>query len=212
MQSDKRLERFADYVEKNKTCNVKALLTQFMSTTTHTHEPLQVSIDIEGLSTSLTCKCKNGCDVNVPHELINNRDKRKGRHGSEEYAINTRFVIALQQVGGCGSEAEAIMASLNLPGSSNMKTHTFHRVENEIGKLIRNVAYQQCDSALEEEVFLTLEKEGRSEYFEKWKQGEAKNCVSITACYDMGWNKRSSGHRYDSNSGHAFLIGALTKK
>ena len=28
----------------------------------------------------------------------------------------------------------------------------------------------------------------------------------------MGWNKRSSGNRYDSNSGHAFIIGGITKK
>ena len=28
----------------------------------------------------------------------------------------------------------------------------------------------------------------------------------------MGWNKRSSGNRYDSNSGHAFIIGALSGK
>jgi hypothetical protein len=30
--------------------------------------------------------------------------------------------------------------------------------------------------------------------------------------YDMGWQKRSSGHRYDSHSGHAALVGTLTRK
>ena len=28
----------------------------------------------------------------------------------------------------------------------------------------------------------------------------------------MGWNKRSSGNRYDSHSGHALMIGCLSKK
>ena len=28
----------------------------------------------------------------------------------------------------------------------------------------------------------------------------------------MGWSKRSSGTRYDSKLGHAFLVGALSKK
>ena len=28
----------------------------------------------------------------------------------------------------------------------------------------------------------------------------------------MGWNKRSRGNRYDSNSGHAFVIGARSNK
>jgi len=35
--------------------------------------------------------------------------------------------------------------------------------------------------------------------------------VSITVSFDMSWNKRSSGNRYDSISGHAFFIGCLSK-
>lgn len=31
-------------------------------------------------------------------------------------------------------------------------------------------------------------------------------------CYDMGWNKRSTGNRYDSISGHGIMFGALSKK
>ena len=27
----------------------------------------------------------------------------------------------------------------------------------------------------------------------------------------MGWQKRSSGRRYDSSSGHAFIIGGISK-
>jgi len=34
----------------------------------------------------------------------------------------------------------------------------------------------------------------------------------ITVSFDMGWNKRSSGNRYDSLSGHALAIGCLSNK
>jgi len=34
----------------------------------------------------------------------------------------------------------------------------------------------------------------------------------IQASYDMGWQVRSSGHKYASPKGHALLIGTLTKK
>ena len=34
-----------------------------------------------------------------------------------------------------------------------------------------------------------------------------KNKVKLTVQYDMGWQKRSSVRRYDSSSGHAFIIG-----
>jgi hypothetical protein len=34
----------------------------------------------------------------------------------------------------------------------------------------------------------------------------------IQASFDMGWQVRSSGHKYASPTGHGLLIGALTKK
>ena len=34
--------------------------------------------------------------------------------------------------------------------------------------------------------------------------------VGIDVAYDMGWQKKSSGRRYDSKTGHAFLIGLHT--
>ena len=39
-----------------------------------------------------------------------------------------------------------------------------------------------------------------------------KNDSPLTVCYDMGWNKKSSGTRYDSISGHGLMIGGYSKK
>ena len=36
--------------------------------------------------------------------------------------------------------------------------------------------------------------------------------MKLTVSFDMGWNKRSSGNRYDSLSGHAFYIGCLSQQ
>ena len=69
------------------------------------------------------------------------------------------------------------------------------------------------NNALEEEVRVALFQENREEDFQKWKDGELDaSHVKITISYDMGWNKRSSGNRYDSISGHGVAIGSLTKK
>ena len=43
------------------------------------------------------------------------------------------------------------------------------------------------------------------------RQQENNNKVKLTVTYDMDWQKRSSGRRYDSSSGHAFIIGARSK-
>ena len=36
--------------------------------------------------------------------------------------------------------------------------------------------------------------------------------LELTLGYDIGWTKRSSGNRYDSLSGHVFLVGCHSKK
>ena len=44
------------------------------------------------------------------------------------------------------------------------------------------------------------------------KKKELTELVGLDVAYDMGWQKCSSGRRYDSKSGHAFLIGLITNK
>ena len=38
-----------------------------------------------------------------------------------------------------------------------------------------------------------------------------KKKVKLTVTCDMGWQKRLSGRRYDSSSGHAFIISGISK-
>ena len=42
----------------------------------------------------------------------------------------------------------------------------------------------------------------------KKETGHAKVSVS----YDMGWQRKGTGHTYDSNSGHAYYIGVRCGK
>ena len=39
-----------------------------------------------------------------------------------------------------------------------------------------------------------------------------ENMPRLTVSFDMGWQQRSSGNKYNSNSGHAFCIGGYSKK
>ena len=67
-------------------------------------------------------------------------------------------------------------------------------------------------SALEEEILEQMIHKDREEDFKKWKNGEFVRRVFLTVSFDMGWNKRSTGTRYDSKSGHTLLVGKRTKK
>ena len=64
------------------------------------------------------------------------------------------------------------------------------------------------------EVKETIVNEKGLEYYEQWltKDKDKRQRIGLTVSYDMGWNKRSSGHIYNSLSGHAFIIGAHTRR
>ena len=38
------------------------------------------------------------------------------------------------------------------------------------------------------------------------------NTLVLAVSYDMGWQKRSTGRRYDIISGHGFIVGCRSKK
>ena len=77
-------------------------------------------------------------------------------------------------------------------------------------QLVRDLAIEE---ALQEGKKYSLERNNQS--YGEWcaqLDNEKKNKkVKLTVTYDMGWQKRSSRRRYDSSSGHAFIIGASSK-
>ena len=62
---------------------------------------------------------------------------------------------------------------------------------------------------LEMEVLAEFKSQGVEEKFALWKNGLVRGEVQVSV--DMGWQKRSSGHKYDSASGHALMIGKHTQ-
>ena len=97
---------------------------------------------------------------------------------------------------------------LGLPNLKSFAKNTYRKIEDLVGKHIRQVADNSMVSALDSEAELTQIKKNLSTT--DWKKSEFP--IGITVSYDMGWNKRSSGKTYDSLSGHALMIGALSKK
>ena len=75
------------------------------------------------------------------------------------------------------------------------------------------VRYLATEEALQNEIKDTLEHNNHS--YVDWcalsDKEKNNNKVKLTVTYDMGWKKRSSGRRYDSSSGHAFIIGGRSK-
>ena len=56
---------------------------------------------------------------------------------------------------------------------------------------------------------------GALRLYSKWLRGDRVHeigSIGLTASFNMAWQKRGSGNRYDSISIHAIMIGARTKK
>ena len=77
-------------------------------------------------------------------------------------------------------------------------------------RLERDLAF---DEALQEKIKDTLEVNNQSyvDWCAQTDKEKNNNKVKLTVTYDMGWQKRSSGRRYDSSSGHAFIVGERIK-
>ena len=68
--------------------------------------------------------------------------------------------------------------------------------------------YLAVEEAFQEEIKHTLEHNNQSygDWCDLSDNDKNNNKVKLTVSHNMGWQKRSSGRRYDSSSGHAFII------
>ena len=105
-----------------------------------------------------------------------------------------------------------LLGVLNLPRKGFDKK-TLTKIEAHAGMAKRLVRYLAIEETLQEEIKHTLEKNNQSYSYGCALSDKEKNNnkVELTVTYDMGWQKRSSGRRYDSSSGHAFIIGERSK-
>ena len=76
-----------------------------------------------------------------------------------------------------------------------------------MGNVIKQVANNSMSTALQKEIELSA-KAGQGSYTTE----EHGTLPSLTFSTDAGWQKRSSGRRYDSASGVVHMVGVRTQK
>ena len=118
----------------------------------------------------------------------------------------------MQLIGCGGRESAKLLGMLNLPWQGFEKK-TFTKIEANAGmaeQLVRDLAIEE---ALQEEIKDTLERNNQSygEWCGQTDKKKKNNKVKLTVTYNMGWQKRSSGRRYDSSSGNAFIVRERSK-
>ena len=128
------------------------------------------------------------------------------------YSINFQWVFGMQPIRCGGRESAKLLGMLNLPWQGFEKK-IFTKIEAHAGmakRLMRDLAIAE---ALQEEIKDALEHNNQlyGEWCAQIDKGKKNNKVKFTVTYDMGWQKRSSGKRYDSSIRHAFIIRVRSK-
>ena len=139
-----------------------------------------------GFGSILSIRCSCGAVNKV--KTCKTHTSSKGR---PIFDVNTKAAAAMIHAGMSQVAMERFASSLDIhpPGRKTLK-----RREREIGPIIEKVARASCEEAIEvEKELLGVKDDG--------------GVVEMTAGYDMGWQRRSSGRSYNSRSGHGALIG-----
>jgi len=141
-----------------------------------------------------------------------------------DYAINIQFVLGFMTSGDGGKEAERILGLLGLPNYTTMEKRSFTTIEEitsgPIQELGQEVLFENLSRAVE--VHYGGRQHNGVSLFELWKDQIKPNnkdneilprhlYPKLTTASDMAWQKRSSGNKCDSNSGHAALVDADTR-
>ena len=153
--------------------------------------------------------CSSCCKKNIPSQSIkfenyNIQGEVSTVVNSSWYDLNLRLAIGTLVSGSGGTNMSELFSFLGFPHAKGFHKRAFPVCESKTGISQRKVAKELMEEAKICEVRMQLESEKKS--YEKLKQCE-KEQVQLTVSFDMGWSKRSSGHRYDSLSGHAFMCG-----
>jgi hypothetical protein len=182
---------------------------------------LSMSLKTTCLATSMIMTCdmrKCGfIEYSDPPARVN-LSVKDNRERSTDYALNVLYVVGFLSVGDGGTEAARLLGLLGLANSTTMKTRTFTIIEERIGPAIRTVTNDMLLENLIAEVVAT--KTLSPNDFELWERSlvdeefelDKSKYPQIQVSFDMGWQQRNSGHRYNSASGHALLVGGLTRR
>ena len=143
----------------------------------------------------------------------------KQKNSFKNNATNIQAVIATYYNGATIGNTSFLLASLGLPNTAMWRKLHYKHCE-EISEKIQQISEEVIEESLLNEIKETMKNKYNSTYRKataflsdiKVRNHNKKIEVGLDVSFDMGWQRRSTGHSYNSRSGHAFLIGMQTKK
>ena len=169
--------------------------------------------------------CCSACEKKNPRthkgksgsRLETNVPKRNNQNPVSSCDLNVKCALSFTLSGDGGTEAQRTLSLCGLPNSTTFRGSSMTKIEDETFLATKPI----MDEALLESLIAEVKATPQQSTFDvqAWEkclrngeQPAINNRPFVSVSMDMGWQKRSSGRRYDSNSGHAFLVGKELRK
>jgi hypothetical protein len=167
---------------------------------------------------SITCKNKSCAYVHyttAAKAKIGCQDA-PSRARSTDSAINVLYVLGFISVGDGCTEAARVLGLLGLPNDTTMESRSFTYIEERISPYIHQLTDAILHENLSNEVRLSVDDPVE---FQHWTKAQLEGALplsarmypKLSASFDMAWQQRNSGNRYNSASGHALFVGGKTR-
>ena len=154
------------------------------------------SVSVNGIASKFDWTCQS-CDTpktRLDPVLLASKVPRL-QQPARDHQLNVELCLFLMFLGRGREEADMFMGFFGIN-----KTYNISRVWLELEDVIGGQLENLTKRVLKENI--KLETDG--------VEADANDRMPVDVAGDVGWNKRSSGRRYDSMSGHHFLVGMAT--
>ena len=179
------------------------------------HKQKKMKVRVESIPAKKVYKrVYNSTEYDILISPIVRDIKITARRTFMNFAINVQFLLSAFYLGHSGDSLGFIAGSLDLPDAQLMRQN-YYRHSEELSVVIIDTATELMVSSMEQEIIaqysLDLGYELKyDDVFDKNRDiHDHLPRVGIKIGYDMGWQKRSGGTKYDSLSGHGFYVGLL---
>ena len=195
-------------------------------------KPINITCQRVGVITIVKGVCCNG------HELVISTKKKKRKYDEVvkhmsfdqpkrfkyiSYDVNILLTMASYCNGSGETALQRFVHALGIPGNIQKMYHTVSKaylsplIQKEVGNCVRENLIEEIRLILAESHKRICKREW--ENISRWLNGVPGVAriptfpqIGLDVSTDMGWQKRASGNKYDSPSGHMFLIGTKTRK
>jgi hypothetical protein len=181
--------------------------------------PVEPTFSTTCLETSISLACCNeecGYLFYGDSPAVTDMNNRDNRQRMSDYALNMLYVVGFLGCGDGGTEAGRLLGLLGLPNDTTMERRSFGIIEEKMSPVIKGLTKDILLENLIEEVKATV---GEGNAFDLWKLSldgtivlDKSNYPKIRVSFDMAWQQRNSGNRYNSMSGHALFVGGYSRK